>query len=206
MEKTSPSGCCIFYFVVQSINGGNGKSLENDYNAYNGYENMMNGYGMIFYPWCCEFIWVLALLGCWVMVYSLWFKSLCLDALWTYKKETVEDTGREHTGESSYGGYSGGSGGGYTAGDGTDGCVYTRADGLSSERYSGDGDGQGYSGDGKSDGGSSRRDDKTGGGDYQSVETIVALVDVHIQMVHLLEDKLVIVCMLDIVAKVKVIL
>ncbi len=77
VEKTSPSVCCTFYFVVQVIIGGNGKSLENGYYAYNGHENMLNGYGMIFCTCCCDFIWVLALVDLWVMVYSLWFQSLC---------------------------------------------------------------------------------------------------------------------------------
>ncbi len=108
---------------------------------------LLNGYGMMIYPSCCVFIWIPVIMGCWFMVYSLCFKSVCVDALWKYKSETVEDTGPggAYSGESSYGRYSGCSGGGYTAGDGSGGCVYTGDDGsCSAGRYSGDGSYVGY--------------------------------------------------------------
>ncbi len=131
---------------------------------------MLNDYVMISYPCCCQFIWVPALISCWVMVYSLWFNSLCVDRLWTYKSETVEDTGRGHTGGSSYGGYSGDSGGGYTARDGTGGCIVYTADGsCTGGGYTGDGLYVGYSGKGENYCGSYRGYDKSGDGDKQVV-------------------------------------
>ncbi len=68
-----------------------------------------------------------------------------------YRKDT-EGTGGGHSGDSSYGRYSGGSGDGYS-GDVCDGYLYTIGDGSRTGAYTGDGlyegysedDGQGYS-------------------------------------------------------------
>ncbi len=129
-------------------------------------EMILNGYIMMIYPNFYVFIQVPVIVGCWVMVSSLSFKSLCDDTLWTYKGEKFQDAGRGYSGESSYTGYSGCSGGGCTADGGTGGCIYTGYDGL----YVGHSGG--YSGEGERNCGRYEGDDKTGGGD-QVVETMM---------------------------------
>ncbi len=86
---------------------------------------MWNDYGMIILICCCRLIWVP------VVVSLCSFKSLCLQTLWTSKGDNVEGS---YSGE----GYSGGSGGVYSGGDGHGGSAYTGGDGLYSEGYTGD--------------------------------------------------------------------
>ncbi len=69
-------------------------------------EMLWNDYGIVFCLCCCNFIWAPVVLSWWIMVHSLCLKSVCLETLWIYKGNTVEElysrggvyTGGAHTG------------------------------------------------------------------------------------------------------------
>ncbi len=87
-------------------------------------EMLRIGYGMVFWSCCCSFIWVSVVVGWWLIVYSLYLKSLCL---WTSYTVDGSYSGRGYSDQSLSGGYSGdssegGSGRGYSvSGGGVDG-------------------------------------------------------------------------------------
>ncbi len=92
---------------------------------------LRNDYGMIILACCLQFHMVSVVVGWWLMVDSLYLKSLCL---WTSYTDEASYSGTGYSGDTS----EGGSGRGYT---GSGGGVH------GGERYSDGGSYDGYSGD-----------------------------------------------------------